>query len=234
MTDETPAKTVRGLGRRALQATLATLDRSGGPYASLVLVATDSAGAAVLLISELAVHTRNLKGDARASILFDGTAGYTEPLTGPRASVMGPFERCEDESAMRRFLARHPSAEQYAGFRDFAFYRQRPEHAHLVAGFGRIQDVAGADLQVAVAELSAAEPDILAHMNEDHAEAIGLYATKLLGQPAGRWRMIALDPEGCDLRLGGQTARLDFARTLANAEEARAELVRLANAARAT
>jgi heme iron utilization protein len=232
MTDETPAKTVRGLGRRALQATLATLDKSGAPYASLVLVATDGAGAAVLLISELAVHTRNLKSDARASILFDGTAGYTEPLTGPRASVMGPFERTDDAAARRRFLARHPSAAQYADFRDFAFYRQRPEHAHLVAGFGRIQDVPGPELSVAAPALATAEPDILAHMNADHAEAIGLYATKLLHQPAGGWRMIALDPEGCDLRLGGQTARLDFARTLADAEEARAEFVRLAKAAR--
>ena len=75
--------------------------------------------------------------------------------------------------------------------------------AHLVAGFGRIVDLKPDDLltDLAGAEaLVAAEPDILAHMNADHAEACRLYATKLLGAPDGDWRCVGCDPEGLELQ----------------------------------
>ena len=70
-------------------------------------------------------------------------------------------------------------------------------------------------------------------MNEDHADAIELYATKLLGAPAGAWRMTGIDPEGCDLVLGARALRLPFEARITNGEEARTELVRLVGVARA-
>ncbi|MGH7184968.1 MAG: pyridoxamine 5'-phosphate oxidase family protein, partial [Pseudomonadota bacterium] len=90
--DEQPGETVRRLMRAAGQATLATAlarDASGRPYASLVLVALDDDGSPILLLSDLADHSRNLQADARAALLFDGTAGLADPLTGPRATVLG-------------------------------------------------------------------------------------------------------------------------------------------------
>jgi putative heme iron utilization protein len=47
-------------------------------------------------------------------------------------------------------------------------------------------------------------------MNDDHADAIALYATRLLGAEAGAWRLIGIDPEGCDLMLGERVRRLEF------------------------
>jgi hypothetical protein len=70
-------------------------------------------------------------------------------------------------------------------------------------------------------------------MNDDHADAVELYATVLLGQPGGGWKLTGIDPEGCDLRLGERTARLDFDRPVADAEAARMELVSLVRKARA-
>jgi putative heme iron utilization protein len=70
-------------------------------------------------------------------------------------------------------------------------------------------------------------------MNEDHADAVELYATVLLGQPGGGWKLTGIDPEGCDLRLEGRSARLHFDHPMADAEAARMELVRLARKARA-
>jgi putative heme iron utilization protein len=73
-------------------------------------------------------------------------------------------------------------AEMLVGFADFSFYRIELKRAHLVAGFGRIVDLKPADILTPVddaAELIGAEPDILAHMNADHAETCRLYATKL-------------------------------------------------------
>ena len=66
----------------------------------------------------------------------------------------------------------------------------------------------------------------------DHADAVELYATVLEDAPAGPWRMVGIDPEGCDLLLEGEALRIPFAAPIATPAEARAELVRLANEAR--
>lgn len=226
---------VRDLIRAAERAALATAlaGAASHPYASLVLVASAMDGSPLLLVSELAEHTKNLLRDARLSLLFDGTAGLDDPLTGPRASVLGRAAPSNDTHERARFLARHPSAEAYAGFADFRLYRVVVERAHLVAGFGRIRWVDGANIVLADTDaLAGAEADILNHMNRDHGDAVQNYATGLLNQAEGAWRMVGIDPEGCDLRTDGRLARLSFGAPVHSPEAARRELVRLAQAAR--
>ena len=229
-----PAATVRRLIRAADTAALGVLHPDGGrPYISLVLVACDHDASPLLLISALAEHTRAIRADARVSLLFDGTAGLDSRLTGARATVLGTC--AVDEAARGRFLARHPDAAAYAGFADFACHRVAIERAHLVAGFGRIHWVDGTEVLrplPAGSELAAHEAGIVRHMNDDHADAVALYARVLLGLDGDGWRMTGCDAEGIDLRLGGRVARLDFARPVADAEAARRELVRLVREAR--
>lgn len=238
-TDAPPASIVRRLIRAADRASLATLDRGddarapGAPYASLVLVACDHDGSPLLLISGLADHTRNIEHDDRVSLLFDGTAGLAEPLTGARVTIQGRAYASAEERHRARFLARHPSSAMYAGFRDFAFYRIAVERAHLVAGFGRIHWLPGDRVIQSVPQaLAARETDIVGHMNEDHGAALDLYANRLLGEAGTGWRMTGIDAEGADLRREGRVVRLDFARPVADAEAARVELVRLVRQAR--
>ena len=230
------AADARGLVRRALKAALATIaSGSGYPYASLITVATEASGAPIFLISALAQHTKNLAGDPRASILFDGTSAAGDPLQGARVTLFGKAEKVADEAVRRRFLARHPEAAFYADFPDFAFWRLEIEGAHYIGGFGRIVDLSPAELLVdtrSASDLLAAEPDIIEHMNHDHREAIRLYATRLAGGAEGVWRMSGIDPEGCDLICEGDARRIRFAAPIATPGEARAELVRLVNAAR--
>jgi putative heme iron utilization protein len=230
------AADARALVRRALKASLATIAASNGyPYASLITVATEASGAPVFLISGLAQHTRNLTQDPRASILFDGTGAAGDPLQGSRVTLFGRAEKASDEALRRRFLARHPEAGFYADFTDFAFCRLQVEGAHYIGGFGRIVDLAPAELLVATEgteDLLAAEPGIIEHMNEDHADAVRLYATRLAGGVEGFWRMSGIDPEGCDLICEGDARRISFQAPIASPGEARKELVRLANAAR--
>jgi putative heme iron utilization protein len=240
MTDLPPGAVARGVMRAVDRASLATIMRgdqpdAGAPYASLVLAALDHDASPILLISQLADHTRNLDADGRVSLLFDGTAGLDEPLTGPRVSVQGRAARTADPRHRARFLARHPGAAMYAGFKDFAFYRLEIARAHLVAGFGRIHWLAREDVlfdTAGAAALAESEPGILEHMNDEHADAVQLYAVKLLGREGDGWRMTGIDPEGADLRRGGEVARLAFARPVADAEVARSELVRLVKRAR--
>jgi hypothetical protein len=213
---EAPAVTARRLMRRLDRATLATaLNQGGGdiwPYASLVLVAADLDASPLLLISTLAEHTKNLAHDPRASLLFDGTAGLDDPLTGARVTVMGELRAVTDPLLLARFVARHPSAALYAGFNDFSLYRMTATRAHLVAGFGRIHWVERSDLLYAgdTTWLRETEASVLAHMNGDHAAAVDRYAAKLLGLTGTGWRLTGTDPEGADIRLGGSVARLEF------------------------
>jgi putative heme iron utilization protein len=230
------AADARALVRRALKASLATIAAgSGHPYASLITVATEASGAPIFLISGLAQHTKNLAQDTRASILFDGTGAAGDPLQGARVTLFGRAEKRGDEAVRRRFLARHPEAAFYADFPDFAFWRLEVEGAHYIGGFGRIVDLSPAELLVdtkGAADLLAAEPGIIEHMNEDHADALRLYATRLAGAHEGFWRMSGIDPEGCDLICEGDARRIRFATPIATPGEARAELVRLAQEAR--
>lgn len=235
-----PGALARRLMRALDRASLATLMRAGtpdagAPYASLVLVALDHDASPVLLLSALADHTRNLAADARVSLLFDGTGGLDEPLTGPRVTLLGRAAPSDDARLRARFLARHPGAAMYAGFGDFAFRRVAVSRAHLVAGFGRIHWIEAGDLLCDVrdaAPLAAAEAEIVAHMNADHADAVQLYATRLAGRAGEGWRMTGVDPEGADLRRGGEVARIAFDTKVRDAQAARAELVRLARRAR--
>lgn len=242
MMDQAPAGELspENLSRRLIRASdravLSTaMTGDGWPYGSLVLTACDHAARPLLLISELAEHTKNLAGDARASLLFDGTAGLDSPLTGARVTVMGRLTPTEDAGLVGRYVARHPDAGMYLGFADFRLFEMAVKRAHIVAGFGAIHWIAAPDLLFDTSghdDLSAAERDIVGHMNEDHADAVQLYATQLLGLDAGDWKMTGVDPEGIDLRDGGRIARLGFEKPVGNADSARSILVSMVKAAR--
>lgn len=240
---ETPRRWAATLMRGARTGALATLEKgSGTPYASLATVATDPGGAPVLLISRLALHTQNIAADPRVSLMCDaqslaaGARGEDDPLALGRVTVIGRAERVGPQGVRERFLARHPGAAMYVDFPDFAFYRIAVERAHFIGGFGRIVDIPGKELTIAPEvgdALAGAEAGIVAHMNEDHADALQLYATVLLGEKPGRWRMTGIDPEGLDLMSDSGSARLWFEHPVTSPGDVRKELVRLAEAARA-
>lgn len=230
-----PKRHARTLISEARIGSLATLDGSGAPYVSLVTVATLPDRSPLLLLSKLARHTQNFAGDPRVSLLVSEN-GEGDPLEGARISIAGRIAVTEEAAARRRFLLRHPSAAGYAGFKDFAFYRVEASGAHLVAGFGRIADVKGDDIRIetgGAAALLEAEAGAVEHMNEDHLDAIELYATRLLGERPGQWRLIGADPEGCELMLDGRVRRLDFPQRVITAGDLRKVLVSLAQQARA-
>ncbi len=231
------AGAARALVRRAFKGSMATIDaKNGYPYASLVTLATDASGAPTLLISNLARHTANLANDPRASIMVDETGALADPLQGARVTVHGELERTKEGAVRRRFLARHPEASFYADFPDFGFFRLAVEGAHYIGGFGRIFDLAPSELLIPTDEATSlleGEPGIVEHMNENHADAVELYATALGDGEPGAWRMTGIDPEGCDVMCNGAARRIVFAEPVTTPQEARKELVRLAAEARA-
>lgn len=236
--DVKPARLTRSLLARSRQGALASLmPGSGDPYCSLVNVASAPDGAPILLISRLAVHTRNILADPRVSLMLDERAPG-DPLEGARIMLAGVAEEAGDDTDLlkRRYLAAHPSAEEFVGFKDFAFFRIKPKGVHLVAGFGRIVDLALKDFLTDLTGAEAlleAEPDIVAHMNADHMDTMNLYAVKLLNSTDGEWRCTGCDPEGLDLQDDRRTLRLDFPERITAPGTLRQALKALANRARA-
>lgn len=213
--DTKPGTVARRLLRASDRATLATTLASGAeagakpwPYASLVLLACDHDAAPLLLISDLAEHSKNIAADARAALLIDGTAGRVDPLTGPRVTVLGTLEQTADPRLKARFVARHPSAALYADFADFHLYRVAVTRAHLVAGFGRIHWIDAADFafERGAAAVAGAEDDLIQQLDQQ-ADRLAQLAT---GRRAEGWRLTGIDPEGLDLRREGAVARIEF------------------------
>ncbi len=233
------SRLAQSLLRRSRQGALATLMvGSGDPYCSLVNVASHADGSPILLISRLAVHTKNILGDPRVSLMLDERV-EGDPLEGARIMLSGRAEQAEGadlEIARRRYLNAHPAAEAFVSFTDFSFFLVRPSGTHLVAGFGRIVDLKPeqflTDISGATALLEA-EQGAIDHMNADHREATNLYATRLLGAEAADWRCTGCDPDGIDLAAGGKILRLDFPERVTGPGELRKMLVRLADEARA-
>ena len=239
--DDQARALARRLLRSALRIALASSEpQTGWPYVSLVTVATTMEGAPLLLVSGLSQHTRALAADRRCSLLFD-TTGPGDPLAHPRLTVFGQahfLDRATEEgrAARERFLNRHPKARLYADFSDFSFVRVEPERAFLNAGFGRASELAADDFMTqitpALHPLRHQEAAAIAHMNADHADAVGLIATRLCGGRAGDWEVIGLDPEGVDLALDGAILRHAFEEPLTDAKQLRARLVELTRLAR--
>jgi len=225
----------RQLVRGQQTAALSSVAADGQPHGSLVLAGCDLMARPVLLISKLAIHTRNVLADPRVALLFENCRGLESPLTGARLSLAGKLQVTTDALLQARFLRRHPDAEMYADFEDFDFYRLDVASAHLVAGFGRIETLEADGYLYAAdcsEELAAHEQDVLDHMNADHTDAIDIYARKLAQAGGSGWTMTGIDAEGFDLRLRGEICRIDFDTPVETTGDVRQKLVAMVEKAR--
>lgn len=236
------AERARTLARDVGIGSLATraLDPKGFPYASLVAWALSGADP-VLLLSELAEHTRNLRADPRAALLFAESAA-PDALARARTTLLGVCEPVPDGAradAREAFLARHPDATAYEAFADFGFWRLRVESARYVGGFGRMSWIAGEAWARAEPDpIAPYAPEVLDHMNRDHADAVLAYCRGLAGVDATGATLTAVDRYGFEIAAttpsGPRDVRLAFSGPVSTPAEVRAELVRLAREARAS
>ena len=222
------AENARYILRCARKGALGTIDQgSGYPYASLVATATEADGSPILLLSRLAIHTRNLEADRRASLLIDASDSAGNPLTGARVTLIGKVEPASDPTTARRYLARHPTAAGYSGFADFSFFVLRVERAHFIGGFGRIAPLAASDVLIdgtGSEWLVDAEPSILAALNSDAEADLAQLGARLSGGQAGAWQAVGVDAEGVDLILGEHACRLVLPGAVRTPDEIRAAL----------
>ena len=239
-TDDQSRRMAKDLIRTARYGALAAIEAgTGHPLASRVALATDLDGTPVILTSTLSGHTSAILETPACSLLV-GEPGKGDPLAHPRISLFCKARRIERGSEAhlrlrRRYLSRHPKAELYADFGDFSFFRLDLERASLNGGFGKAFDLEKDDLLTVLDDADgweAMEGGAVQHMNEDHRDAIRLYAEVLCKAETANWRLSGLDPEGLDLVAGDRIERFWFETPLGAPQDVRPVLVTLAKQAR--
>ena len=214
-------------------ASLSTL-ADGYPYGSLIQYAVSEQGDPLLLISELAEHTRNLRLDPRVSLMVWEAQTKIDPLAATRVTLLGQMEAAPGE-LLETYLKTHPQARQYAAFKDFHLWRMRVERVRYIAGFGGMSWLSAHDYsQAQVDPIAALAAGVIAHMNEDHADALRLLAGQKLERSVEQAEMVSCDGAGYRILVeGGETLRIEFAQRCTNSHELRQEFIRQVNVARA-
>ena len=234
------ARTLVYLGRTGM---LSTLSRKhpGHPFGSIMPYALDQRAQPLLLISTMAMHTQNLHADRRASLLVTETVWREDPLAAGRVTLMGEavrLPRGEDTEARAAYLARHPNAEYWVDFEDFAFWRLDVADVYFVGGFAAMDWIDAEAYAAARPDpLADAAAGIVEHMNRDHADALVTFARVLAGVAADEASMVTVDRLGFKLRVQEgprvSSARIPFPREVTTPEATRAVLIEMLRDARA-
>lgn len=242
-----PEPTLSERGRTLVElgriGTLSTHSRKqpGFPFGSVMPYSPDEQGRPVFLISSMAMHTQNLKADARASLLVM-QEGAEDPLGAARITLVGevlPVSEAEAGTARDLYLSRHSNARYWVDFDDFGFYRLQPADVYFIGGFGVMGWVPAEEYAHSIPDpLAESAAGILRHMNEDHGEALVLLARAAGETGVEAASMTAVDRLGFQLRLrSGERVygvRIAFPREVRNNGEVRAVLVEMVRAARDT
>ncbi len=239
---QSAAEEARTLVASTRVATLASLSGDGGPWASFVAYGLLDDGSPVLCVSRLAEHGRNLARDPRASLSIVTPRQPADPLAGARVTLAGVAERPVGDAlaaAQAAHIEAVPAAHTYMEYSDFTTWVLRVERVRWVGGYGRMDSASAADY-------TRAQPDpvvpdaagAIAHLNDDHADALLLMARRLGGYPdATGATCTGADRYGLDLWLrtarGEAPARIGFASPVAAAAGLRAATVELVRRARA-
>jgi putative heme iron utilization protein len=127
-----------------------SVHRPGYPYGSLAPFALSARGAPLLLLSDLAAHTKNLLADPRACLFVGDRTAVEDPQAGARISLLGRAARVvsvNESDARARYLERWPRADGTFQLGGFGLWELAIEEARLIAGFGAIRWLDGAALR---------------------------------------------------------------------------------------
>ena len=234
------ARTLMHVGRVGMLSTLSER-HPDWPFGSVMPYGLDDEGRPTFLISALAMHTRNLQRDPRASLLVAEESAHEDPLGSARLTLVGSVAEVPDPdlAAVRKgYLKRHPQSGMWVDFGDFAFYRMDITEPYYVGGFGVMGWVTADDYRTAAPDpLADLAPSVIEHMNNHHADALVLMARHFADCAAELVTMTRLDCLGCDLQAvlkdGEQGLRVTFIRPATNANGIRKVLTEMTQQARA-
>jgi len=226
-------KEARRFTRGQHSGVLSTISKrlEGYPFGSVAPFIVDHAGRPVILISDIAEHTKNIVADPRVSLIVQPYS--LDMQVNSRVTIIGRALCLPDKDALGpRYLRFHPHAETYFAMHDFQFYRIEPVRIRYIGGFGKIHWVEPEAYLCPEGPLAGQEGDIVAHMNSDHGENLRAYCRHVQGMETAAATLLGIDPDGFDVRADSADLRFEFDTPVSDAQEARQALVALAQASR--
>ena len=207
---------------------------AGYPFGSVVPYFMTPEGNLVTYISQIAQHTRNIKGNPKVSVTVFDTLQDNSQANG-RVTNLGDAELVDDVHITEQYLALFPRAIGYKKTHDFSFYQIRPERIRYIGGFGKIFWINKENWLTGSAESDwqQVSSGIIEHMNQDHKEAMALIVEDQFGIQAKNVVMLSAFYEGAHIQVDEQVVYLPFEKPCLNAQAVREQLVAATHAARA-
>ena len=212
----------------------------GYPFGSVAPFVLSHDCQPVILISNIAEHTKNIIKQPKVSLLV--FSGAEDLQANARLTILGEAVKIEknDTDLRARYLRYLPQASSYFDMHDFDFYRINITHARYIGGFGKMNWLSAnefiggtfnADLP-----LASQETAIIEHMNADHAESLIAYCKHFHQLDVTHAQMLGIDSDGFDVNVnyGKDTKilRFDFEQPIHDAQSARAALVQMSKVAK--
>ena len=227
------AREARQLLRAHRYGALSTLSKKfdGHPFGSICPYLVDHDGSLLILISDLAEHTKNIKVDPRVSLITHSQDDPHIQAQG-RVTVVGTARFvAEREATGKRYLRYFPEAQTWLALQDFQFYRIVPQAIRHIGGFGKVHWVKAENYVPAPYTLIEVEDEVISHMNADHRESLRRYCAHFHKQDAQQAEMLGIDCDGFDVSADGKVLRFDFTEPVLDVQQARTVLVEMSRQA---
>ncbi|KAK3127480.1 hypothetical protein QOZ80_7AG0573980 [Eleusine coracana subsp. coracana] len=239
-----PVEEIRTILDRSVRGVLAThsQEHAGYPSGSMVDFACDQDGSPILAVSSLAIHSKNLSGNPKCSLLV---AKDPEDRTDTVITVYGdavPVSHEEKDSVRSAYLRRHPEA-FWVDFGDFSFLHIKPKAVRYVSGvttaiLGSGEFSAAEYKDAKVDPISQFSAPIIGHMNKDHADDTKLIVQHSINVKVDFAYMLDVDSLGFNVKAGYDGSvlklRVPFPRQAQDRKDVKTLIVEMLQAAKAS
>ena len=203
----------------------------GYPFGSVVPFYLNPAGDAIIYISDIALHTRNIKANEKVSLtIFDPSMDDSQ--ANGRVTLMGDCARIDADEVKAQYFRLFPQAKDYEKMHDFHFYAIRAQRIRYIGGFGKIHWIDKTYWQVTEQGWHKSPDSIIRHMNDDHREAMQLILKFYTGETVENPSMHSVFPEGMHCGSRDRIWFIPFNKLCETALDVRQALVALTNEAR--
>ena len=210
---------------------------TGYPFGSVMPYGLTESGKPLFLISSMAMHTRNLLDNPKATLLIIQDSEDGDSLGAGRVSVMGTVSQVEEsevEKLSANYLHRNPNAQSWIHFGDFGLFKMEILDVYFVGGFGVMGWVSAEEYFNANPDpLTESAAGIIQHMNDDHADALGDIVRHFAGLECTDAKMTAIDRLGFHVRVktdqGYKGFRIPFPTSVKSSNEVRESFMSMMN-----
>jgi putative heme iron utilization protein len=207
-----------------------SVDEAGYPFGSITPFSLTHEGSPVILISDLAQHTKNIKADSKCSItVYKQKVGNQQ--TSARVTLLADakvISEEERENITTKYLAIFPEAKRYFEAHAFEFYKLVPRRIRFILGFGEIHWLESEEWQSESPSWIDEEQKIIDHMNSDHEDALVNMASHYFDKQADKVELTSLYKEGYYIKIDSETHYQCFKEEILSTNQMRTAFVELA------